>query len=302
MRPPGGAELPRQAPDFNPRTPRGVRLSNLDTFFACNYNFNPRTPRGVRLASGVVRSKYQLFQSTHPARGATGLPCALCESGKVFQSTHPARGATTSNEHLVRILFYFNPRTPRGVRLQGSILSPRPPWEISIHAPREGCDCLCRRLTSTITISIHAPREGCDPSSPGSSRWSFDFNPRTPRGVRPLPVRLATPRPDFNPRTPRGVRQQTLPKSREFAWLNLLICTRGRRLSIRKQTRLCSMKLSFMLFGCEPAGEGVSSWTSHATKSKVRLEGRSAYSQSVRSSAHSDFPGNKSGGCPVRDP
>ena len=81
---------------------------------------------------------------------------------------------------------------------------------------------------------------------------------------------------DFNPRTPRGVRQQTLPKSREFAWLNLLICTRGRRLSIQKQTRLCSIKLSFMLFGCEPAGEGVSSWTSHATKSKVRLEGRSA--------------------------
>ena len=80
----------------------------------------------------------------------------------------------------------------------------------------------------------------------------------------------------FNPRTPRGVRQQTLPKSREFAWLNLLICTRGRRLSIQKQTRLCSIKLSFMLFGCEPAGEGVSSWTSHATKSKVRLEGRSA--------------------------
>jgi len=98
------------------------------------------------------------------------------------------------------------------------------------------------------------------------------------------------------------VRQQTLPKSREFAWLNLLICTRGRRLSIQKQTRLCSIKLSFMLFGCEPAGEGVSSWTSHATKSKVRLEGRSAYSQSARSSAHSDFPGNKSGDCPVRGP
>ena len=129
------------------------------------------------------------------------------------------------------------------------------------------------------------------------------FNPRTPRGVRRYQV---TVRPVcqtyFNPRTPRGVRQQTLLKSREFAWLNLLICTRGRRLSIQKQTRLCSIKLSFMLFGCEPAGEGVSSWTSHATKSKVRLEGRSAYSQSVRSSAHSDFPGNKSGGCPVRDP
>ena len=197
-------------------------------------------------------------------------------------------------------------------------------------------------------ISIHAPREGCDRRSASVRSLPFDFNPRTPRGVRPLgnsqkntgidyfnprtprgvrrrrrrpvpPARHFNPRTprgvrlalgvscslvstNFNPRTPRGVRQQTLPKSREFAWLNLLICTRGRRLSIRKQTRLCSMKLSFMLFGCEPAGEGVSSWTSHATKSKVRLEGRSAYSQSVRSSAHSDFPGNKSGGCPVRDP
>ena len=135
-------------------------------------------------------------------------------------------------------------------------------------------------LYDAFVISIHAPREGCD---------------RAMRQPSHLPQ-------DFNPRTPRGVRQQTLLKSREFAWLNLLICTRGRRLSIQKQTRLCSIKLSFMLFGCEPAGEGVSSWTSHATKSKVRLEGRSAYSQSVRSSAHSDFPGNKSGGCPVRDP
>ena len=176
-----------------------------------------------------------------------------------------------------------------------------------------------------MAISIHAPREGCDCLEWLLGLWFFDFNPRTPRGVRHVdslridssmafqsthPARGATlgvfttglECGNFNPRTPRGVRQQTLLKSREFAWLNLLICTRGRRLSIQKQTRLCSIKLSFMLFGCEPAGEGVSSWTSHATKSKVRLEGRSAYSQSVRSSAHSDFPGNKSGGCPVRDP
>ena len=152
-------------------------------------------------------------------------------------------------------------------------------------------------------ISIHAPREGCDFLDAPITSATHNFNPRTPRGVRRKMPNIKGGRSlNFNPRTPRGVRQQTLPKSREFAWLNLLICTRGRRLSIRKQTRLCSMKLSFMLFGCEPAGEGVSSWTSHATKSKVRLEGRSAYSQSARSSAHSDFPGNKSGDCPVRGP
>lgn len=152
-------------------------------------------------------------------------------------------------------------------------------------------------------ISTHAPREGCDARAISRLVGLRAFQPTHPaRGATRVHVLLVGGIRDFNPRTPRGVRQQTLPKSREFAWLNLLICTRGRRLSIQKQTRLCSIKLSFMLFGCEPAGEGVSSWTSHATKSKVRLEGRSAYSQSVRSSAHSDFPGNKSGGCPVRDP
>ena len=153
---------------------------------------------------------------------------------------------------------------------------------------------------SSTVISIHAPREGCDPGGRACTGLLTDFNPRTPRGVRrpgagrlhhQMPISIHAPREGcdgigvpaghdpllhFNPRTPRGVRQQTLPKSREFARLNLLICTRGRRLSIQKQTRLCSIKLSFMLFGCEPAGEGVSSWTSHATKSKVRLEGRSA--------------------------
>ena len=57
-----------------------------------------------------------LFQSTHPARGATARGGDMAARLTEFQSTHPARGATTSNEHLVRILFYFNPRTPRGVR------------------------------------------------------------------------------------------------------------------------------------------------------------------------------------------
>ena len=176
---------------------------------------------------------------------------------KVFQSTHPARGATFQNN--------------------------------------------CKSLLHS--ISIHAPREGCDRRERPWQCQEHRFQSTHPaRGATDSGVTEDLPILNFNPRTPRGVRQQTLPKSREFAWLNLLICTRGRRLSIQKQTRLCSIKLSFMLFGCEPAGEGVSSWTSHATKSKVRLEGRSAYSQSARSSAHSDFPGNKSGDCPVRGP
>ena len=124
--------------DFNPRTPRGVRpswrsarrpLSAISihapregcdpTSLYCVvdiYDFNPRTPRGVRLDTRITALEAMVFQSTHPARGATG-------GGRKM--------------------------TPNG--------------EISIHAPREGCDSpgksgqLHRRW-----ISIHAPREGCD--------------------------------------------------------------------------------------------------------------------------------------------
>ena len=288
-------------PCFNPRTPRGVRRYTRSRIINKS-EISIHAPREGCDPFSVVRHAGPVrFQSTHPARGATLYPnfhkqhdwisihapregcdqdgetcrhtrvisihapregCDLhiitvLLRGSIFQSTHPARGATPVNSAIKSVL------------------------SISIHAPREGCDPALRAcLSEPGVISIHAPREGCDSTPVVPSQKACHFNPRTPRGVR----------------------QQTLPKSREFAWLNLLICTRGRRLSIQKQTRLCSIKLSFMLFGCEPAGEGVSSWTSHATKSKVRLEGRSAYSQSARSSAHSDFPGNKSGDCPVRGP
>ena len=57
------------------------------------------------------------------------------------------------------------------------------------------------------TISIHAPREGCDIGGRTYRIDIIDFNPRTPRGVRPLPALISTRAlPYFNPRTPRGVR------------------------------------------------------------------------------------------------
>ena len=281
---------PREGCDFAPRNdggmwvisihaPReGCDCQNQGSSSRMDY-FNPRTPRGVRQLA--LRSGYykHLFQSTHPARGAT------------------VRGGRPGSHRK-----NFNPRTPRGVRLLQEQEAELEQVFQSTH-PARGATHRHIQGRQYSKISIHAPREGCDSSGLTRCAISHVFQSTHPaRGATVFWYQPHIPQFYFNPRTPRGVRQQTLPKSREFAWLNLLICTRGRRLSIRKQTRLCSMKLSFMLFGCEPAGEGVSSWTSHATKSKVRLEGRSAYSQSVRSSAHSDFPGNKSGGCPVRDP
>ena len=83
-----------------------------------NTDFNPRTPRGVRLFVMIGWLMDDLFQSTHPARGATigaspgaGGPCISIHAPREgcdiflhcmafwvakFQSTHPARGATAN--------------------------------------------------------------------------------------------------------------------------------------------------------------------------------------------------------------
>ena len=125
----------------------------------------------------------QIFQSTHPARGATCAVIVLLSVVAIsihapregcdkvvhnkyhnklrFQSTHPARGATG---------LY--------IPIEGT-------YDISIHAPREGCDSVYPdNLNKLIIISIHAPREGCDQGQPVRSLDKADFNPRTPRGVR----------------------------------------------------------------------------------------------------------------------
>ena len=84
------------------------------------------------------------------------------DSAIVFQSTHPARGATLPVPISTRALPYFNPRTPRGVRPPAIPASMEFLTHISIHAPREGCDSGTRFFSISTHISIHAPREGCD--------------------------------------------------------------------------------------------------------------------------------------------
>ena len=51
---------------------------------------------------------------------------------------------------------------------------------ISIHAPREGCDGMQISNTVIETISIHAPREGCDIHRKFLITRQLNFNPRTP--------------------------------------------------------------------------------------------------------------------------
>ena len=103
---------------------------------------------------------------------------------------------------------YFNPRPPRGGRLQMNIQEVCRIRKISIHAPREGGDDDPRGGgAGRCGISIHAPREG------GDRGRGLEFVGLVPFQSTP-PARGATARRErakmviknFNPRPPRGGR------------------------------------------------------------------------------------------------
>ena len=123
-----------------------------------------------------------------------------------FQSTHPVWGATAD------------------------VLDIADKISISIHAPRMGCDDEFPQVFHRGNISIHAPRMGCDNVLLPLFPIPYNFNPRTPYGVRhpctrpfPRAVRISIHAPrmgcdypfiifyilwcNFNPRTPYGVRR-----------------------------------------------------------------------------------------------
>ena len=146
---------------FNSRTPGGVRRldsssvlvsllvsihapregcdSARQTQWRCGWCFNSRTPGGVRLLSLLRLTLTDLFQFTHPGRGATSLEILSCHRHWTFQFTHPGRGATLvyTPANLVGFTFQFT-HPGRGatlLSLRQNTLS-----YVSIHAPREGCD------------------------------------------------------------------------------------------------------------------------------------------------------------------
>ena len=104
--------------------------------------------------------KLNKFQSTHPAWGATII--GSCVFVMIAISIHAPRvGCDVSFLANPWCFFYFNPRTPRGVRQANPFIICNAE-HISIHAPRVGCDLGKEPKTVPIDISIHAPRVGCD--------------------------------------------------------------------------------------------------------------------------------------------
>ena len=115
-------------------------------------------------------------------RGATTLHMSSVCIQKI--SIHaPHAGCDFSPFAFCSPSFYFNPRTPCGVR---RVDSSHPLYNL--------------------TISIHAPHAGCDKRPVVRLFKVSDFNPRTPCGVRRSHPSCQLSLAYFNPRTPCGVR------------------------------------------------------------------------------------------------
>ena len=174
---------------------------------ARSWNFNPRPPRGERLSVLGRASDLLLFQSTPSARRATdGLIFFICFT--MHFNPRPPRGerpgAITAAVQCT--LFQSTPSARRATQL-ANIEDERE--EISIHALREESDCRFRVcLLPQFRISIHALREESDWRAwrPRAQKERFQSTPSARRatgGSTSDLIGLA----DFNPRPPRGERR-----------------------------------------------------------------------------------------------
>ncbi len=217
-------------------------------------NFNPRSPRGERLSFLVNLRDTNRFQSTLPARGATRNRFALAfyclisihapregsdrtrrhmqSSFRPFQSTLPARGATKYPPLSSVYHIPFQSTLPaRGATKIGDQKKLKGGFQSTL--PARGATVYPVSCANTSGISIHAPREGSDYRHSHGLCLFFNFNPRSPRWERRhfsvrisrrLGISIHAPREGsdrtthnsartflhFNPRSPRGERRTHL--------------------------------------------------------------------------------------------
>ena len=191
--------------DFNPRTPCGVRRAGRPRWqvqahisihaprAGCDLtqshhqhrhrHFNPRTPCGVRPSVRTRCSRCRRI-SIHAPRAGCDNRMMLCGSSWLNFNPRTPCGVRPLRFAAAGTTLYFNPRTPCGVR-----------------------PCTIKRCFMTFEISIHAPRAGCDRnSSKNCQQWSTFQSTHPVRGATGNDFSAAYLRCDFNPRTPCGVR------------------------------------------------------------------------------------------------
>ena len=144
---------------------RGATCGSTHTVTDCT-NFYPRSPRGERPLMQRQYRPTSIFLSTLPARGATRN--RRLERQQFGISIHAPREGSdepTAAVHYGTLNFY--PRSPRGERPAQRTFQFMAKEFLST-LPARGATRVPLRLAHPFEISIHAPREGSDGRCPGS--------------------------------------------------------------------------------------------------------------------------------------
>ena len=96
----------------------------------------------------------------------------------------PLTGCDNGSEAFICVAQNFNPRTPYGMRLAIQWIFQGTTKFQSTHPLRDATSSFNRRVI-IMDISIHAPLTGCDLTLRVTLLDVFNFNPRTPYGMRP---------------------------------------------------------------------------------------------------------------------
>ena len=150
--------------NFNPRSPRGERPLTLAVYRPA-WTISIHAPRegSDQLIMETLSETYDI--SIHaPREGSDSWRCTTCADARKFQSTLPARGATGSDVSDLDAGQNFNPRSPRGERPDDFYESETEELFQST-LPARGATGWLTRDRGTEDISIHAPREGSDRQS-----------------------------------------------------------------------------------------------------------------------------------------
>ena len=222
------AREPALASCFNPRAPRGARPPQLTSPPISSSGFNPRAPRGAR------------------------------------------RTGSASNDAGHR---RFNPRAPRGARRPPSLL-PRCRSSFNPRAPR-GARPTCRcSVASDCDVSIHAPRAGRDDADSATGRTVGRFQSTRPaRGATSTRTLRIAAQECFNPRAPRGARPIS-----------------GARLRERRQVSIHAPRAGRDDTACEIAGAEATFQSTRPARGATRLAA-SAFSAAQRVSIHAPRAG-----------
>ena len=138
---------------------------------------------GCDLAEVLPKLFHDLFQSTHPSRGATF--GTVVYTPHIAVSIHaPLAGCDVRSDVCLTVAQCFNPRTPRGVR---RIRAPPHAEERSFNprTPRGVRLLLFIELLASESFQSTHPSRGATPMQQCKTSSYGGFNPRTPRGVRP---------------------------------------------------------------------------------------------------------------------